>query len=347
MIRLSYKKLFNLKLSASYYFGKESFSELFLTPTNGCLALISKYKLLTRHEANGQVVLYETDGPSSINPKYPIVQAENFYFILKVKNAEFWMYADVQGWKREMVYFLANASFTPTTDQIISNAPLTAPIRFVPLTFLYNVTLQATPGLIEIRNAAGALLKTILIRELDISEPAGTKLAVSIDLAGYSEGLYQVRNVSSAGTTNENVFCSPDFTPDALAIVQMKYRTGPLWTGVNPNQKYQIIINNRKSDWLYDVNIRPGTTLGIIPTDLKIVHMPTTEPLITFAVNSTGPNFARFKSTAPANHWQRPFRLLLQNGAGSKTYMDPLPLPSPFSIETTGGILTTRVIVNV
>lgn len=347
MIRLAYKKLFNLKLSASYYFGKDAFSDLYFTPTGGCLDLLSKYKLLTRSEANGQVVLYETDNAGTVNPKYPIPQPTNFYFILKVANADFWMYADVQGWKKGMVYFLANTTFNSTTDQIISNAPLTAPIRFAPMSFQYDVTMQATQGLVEIRDVVTAtLLKRIVIRALAASEPAGTKLSLPIELTGYAEGVYQLRTISSVGTTNENVFCSPDFTPDALAVVQMKYQTGG-WTGVNADQKYQIIINNRKSSWLYDVNIRPGATLGINPGDLKIVHKVTTEPLITFAVNNSGPDFVQFKSAAPANHWQKPFRLVLQNNTGSKVYVDPLPLPSPLSIETAGGILSTRVIVNV
>ena len=346
MIRLSYKKLFNLKLSASYHFGSEIFNDLFVTPTAGCLNLFSTYKLLTRQAANGRVVLYETDNASTVNPKYPIPQAENFYFILKVANPGFWMYADVQGWKKETVYFLANASFHLTTNQIISNAPLTAPIRFTPMAFRYEVTLQATQGLLEIRDSSAVLLKTILIRSLDVSEPVGTKLPVSIDLMGYSEGLYQVRNISSAGTTNENVFCSPDFTPDALAIVQMKYRTGA-WTGVNADQKYQIIINNRKSNWEYEVFIRPGTTLGITLPDLSIVHVPVGEPPITFSPPIVGPSSSKFNSLAPVDHWQRPFRLVLKNLLGTKTYMDPLPLPSPFSIKTSGGVLSTRVIVNV
>ncbi|HEX7844454.1 MAG TPA: hypothetical protein VF476_01570 [Chitinophagaceae bacterium] len=346
MIRFNYKKLFNLKLSASYYFGSEIFSDLFLTPTKACLTLLSKYKLLTREAANGRAVLYETVSPVVATPKYPIPQAENFYFILKVANPEFWMYADVQGWKKEMVYFLSNTSFNLTTNQIISNAPLTAPIRFTPLIFSYEIGLQTKQGLLEIRNASAVLLKTILIRSLDASEPAGTKLPVTIDLSGYPEGLYQVRNISSTGTTNENVFCSPDFSPDALAVVQMKYRTGA-WTGVNTDQQYKIIINNRQSNWLYDINIRNNTTLGILSTDLKIVHIPTTEPPIVFTLVTTSHNFAQFKSNAVVDHWQRPFRLLLQNIAGNKTYMDPLPLPSPFSIEASGGVLSTRVIVTV
>jgi hypothetical protein len=158
--------------------------------------------------------------------------------------------------------------------------------------------------------------------------------------------LYQVRYISSAGTTNENVFCSPDFVPDALAIVQMTYRTGA-WTGVNSNQQYKIIINNRKSNWFYDINIRPGTTVGIAPGDLKIVHFPAGEPPIAFSSILTAANFEQFQSAAPVDHWQKPFRLALQNLSGSETYMDPLPLPTPFSIELSGGPPTTRIIVNV
>lgn len=346
MIRLSYKKLFNLKLSASYHFGSSVFNDLYLTPTAGCLKLLSAYKLLTRQSENGTVVLYETSSASTVIPKYPIPQAENFYFILKVANPDFWMYADVQGWKKELVYFLSNAAFNLTTDQIISNAPLNAPIRFTPMSFQYEITLLATQGLIEIRDASAVLLKTILIRALDPSEPPGKKLPIEIGLTGYPEGLYQVRHISSSGTTNENIFCSPDFTPDALAVVQMKYRTGA-WTGVNADQKYQIIIQSRRSNWEYEVFIRPGNTLGITLADLSILHVPVGEPPITFNGPVVGPSSAKFNSLAPVDHWQRPFRLVLKNLAGTKTYMDPLPLPTPYSIRSNLGVLSTRVIVNV
>lgn len=351
MIRRGFSILFNLKLEATYYFGQDVFDELDMVPTDETRRTMEKYRLLHKVVDNGIIVLYENDGPGSVVPVYPIPLVETFTFFLRVSNPSFWMYADVRGWKKDSVFLLSNPSFISVANQVLIPAsPLMNPISSFPMSFRYKVTLQTVTGLVEVRNSAGLLIRTHLVRPLDPSEPAGTSMEVAVDLTGFKEGVYQIRYVNSGGTTNENVFCSPNHTSDNLAVVQMNYQTGA-WTGANPDQQYLIRIGHRQSNWFYDIHIRDNTTLGLLANDLAIQHLPAGEPPVVFnAIPASIPatnDYVRFQSAAQVNHWKRPFQFRLTNGAGTKTYVDVLPLPGPHEVQWDAVNLFTNIIVNI
>ncbi len=343
MIRRGYSIAFKVRLEATYHFDTAPFSELELVPTSGTLTMMEKYRLLHRHSDNGLTVLYENIAFGSSVPVYPIPQPVDFYFLLRVKDASFWMYADVRNWKKDTVYYLSSLVFNPVPNTIpIPAAPLINPLASFPMTFRYPVVLQPGSGLLEVRNQSGQLKQTRLVRARDSSEAPGTKLDIPVDLTGFPEGIYELRYVNSGGTVMENVFCSPNHASDTLGLVHIKFRTG-----ANPGRQYVVGIGHRQSDWFYEVHIRPNPTMVINPNQLIIQHVPDGEPPIAFNPLVLTPDHVQFKSAAPVNHWKRPFQFRLKNNLSSLVYVDPLPMPGPGEVQWDSVNLLTRIIVNI
>lgn len=343
MIRRGYSIAFKVRLEASYHFEEAPFQELQLVPTSQTLKTMEKYRLLHKPSDNGMTVLYENTAFGSTVPVYPIAQPDDFIFLLRVRDTSFWMYADVRNWKKDSVYYLSSLVFNPVPNTVpLPAAPLANPIASFPMAFRYPVTLQVVSGLVEIRDQAGNLKQTRLVRPLDASELPGTRSDIPVDLTGFSEGVYQVRYVNSGGTTNENVFCSPDHASDTLGVVHIKFRTG-----ANPDRKYIVGIGHRQSSWFYEVHIRPNPTLSINPNQLVIQHLPAGEPPVAFNPVVLAPDHVRFQSAALVNHWKRPFQFRLKNGLSNMVYVDPMPMPGPQEVQWDSVNLFTRIIVNI
>lgn len=352
-MKIRYQQLFSISLTSSFYKDKKINGDLIIEPGGNCRKLMNRYKILPRKITDGSALFYECSPLTNDATAFkPVTKEEKFTFIVKPNNADFWFYADIRRWESGKIFFLTNSTYSATGDINILSGPLTNPILYRPMTFKYEVALESTVGWLEIRDSSGILLKTLGVRAKASTEPSLVKELFPVDLKNYPDGLYTLRYVSSGGSTDENVYCSEDFSNDTLAIVEITYRGDIAWTGVKPFQNYIINIDSRKADWYFDIRIRKRAVPVIKASKLSINHLNVPpEVKRTFSVD--GPpddtnGIVKFKSTAKLNYSQTPMRLQLINTTNSKVVMDPLPLPTSIDLRKDAlNKLFTQVIINV
>ena len=222
---------------------------------------------------------------------------------------------------------------------------------------MFSVPLEAVARALEIRDAAGSVLKTLTIRARTAAEPVGKKEPYFVDLNRYQDGLYTLRHKSDGGDVDTSVYCCADYTPGTLAVIEITYKGGVAWTGVTPFQKYLINVTSRITDWFFDVNVRKQASGLVVPSQLSIIHVPVgAEPVQTFSVVGAADDphgFVQFKSDAKLTYSQRPMhlRLVRPNAMDLPHPLDvinPVPLPSAITLQKdTLNNLITKIIVNV
>ncbi len=350
-MNLRYEQLFGLGFTTVYYVDGQGHDDFVMEPTQYCKKQMSRYKILSKKTADGIVLFYECSPfTNDATPFRPILVEEKFTFKVTANNPNFWYYADVNNWEKDKVYFLRNPSYNTTGDISVLTGALSAPILFRPLEFMYDVLLDNVQGLLEIRDAAGILIKTMVIRAKTVSEPVGKKESYFINLKNYTDGLYTLRHIASGGNVDEQVYCSADYATGTLAIIEITYKGGVTWTGVAPFQKYIINISNRITDWFFDVYIRKKPVPAVLASELSIKHIPTgAEPVQTFTVVGAADDphgFVQFKSDNQLEYSQGPMHLQLLKSLTDKI-LDPLPLPSSVTVQKNGPNLITKIIVNI
>jgi len=352
-MKIRYQQLFRISLTSSFYKDKKINGDLIIEPGENCRKLMNRYKILPKKISDGMTLFYECSPLTNDATAFkPVTKEEKFTFIIKSNNADFWFYADVRSWESGRIFFLTNPSYSGTGDINILSGPLTTPILYRPMTFKYEVALESTEGLLEIRNSSGMLLKALVVRAKASTEPAIVKELIPVDLNHYSDGLYTLRRISAVGNTDEKVYCSEDFSNDTLAIVEITYRGDVAWTGIKPFQNYIINIDSRKADWYFDIRIRKRAVPVIKASKLSINHLHNPpEVKRTFSVEGLADDangIVKFKSTAKLSYSQMPMRLQLINTTTAKVVMDPLPLPSSIDLQKDAlNNLFTQVIINV
>jgi hypothetical protein len=352
-MKIRFQQLFSISLSSSFYKDKKIHGDLIIDPTGHSQKLMSRYRILSKKTSDGLALLYECSPLINDNtPFKPIKNEEKFTFILKSDNADFWFYSDVRNWESGKIFFLTNPTYSATGDINIVSAPLSDPILFRPMDFNYEVLLENTEGLLEIRNSSGLLLKTHSVRAKGSAEPAVVKEKIQVNLNHFADGLYILRYKSASGITDEKVYCSEDFSNDSFAILEITYRGNAAWTGVEPFQNYIIRIDSRKADWYFDIRIRKRAVPVIKASKLSINHLNVPPDVKrTFTVDGLPDDangIVKFKSTVKLSYSQVPMRLQLINTTNSKVVMDPLPLPSSVDLQKdTLNNLFTQVIINV
>jgi hypothetical protein len=351
-MRLRYEQLFSVGFTTAYYADNLSHDDFIVEPTRYCQRQMSRYKILSKKTFDGISLVYECSPfTNDATPFRPITTIEKFTFKVTVANADFWYYADVNNWEKDKIYLLKNPVFNTTGTINVLSGPLNAPVLFRPMEFKYETPLENTPGLLKVMDATGNVLRTIIVRAKTPSEPVGKTEPYFIDLKNFTDGSYTLRHVTSGGDVDELVYCSADYSPDTLAIVEISYRTGVAWTGVQPFQRYAITVSSRLTDWFFDVHIRKKPVPFYVASQLSIKHLPVApEPLHTFSVVGVPDDingFVQFKSIAKVMYSQKPMHLQLLKSL-TTTVLDPLPLPSSITVQKDSlNNLITKVVVNV
>lgn len=352
-MKLRFEQLFNIALTTSYYTDNKTHEDLIIEPTSYCQKQMSRFKILSKKTFDGMVLLYEcnplTNDATAFNP---IKKEEIFTFKVKVKNADFWFYADVQDWESGKIYLFRNPTYATTGDINIVTGALTSPIHYRPMEFKYDVALETVEGLLEIRNSNGTLIKTLVIRAKTATEAAGVKEQYLINLENYNDGTYTLRHITTSGNVDEQVYCSADYSSDTLAIIEITYKGDVAWTGVIPFQKYIINIASRSTDWFFDVHIRQKAMPVALASQLSLKHLPIPPEVVKMFTVNDGPydatGFVQFKSSVKLSYSHKPMHLQLLKTGSIIPIMDPLPLPSPIDVQKDAlNNLFTKVIVNV
>lgn len=352
-MKTRYQQLFNISLASSFYKDKKINDDLIVEPTGHCLKLWSRYRILSKKISNGIALLYECSPFTNDATAFkPITGEEKFTFIVRSNNADFWFYADVRNWESGKIFLLNNPTYSTTGNINISSGALTDPVLYRPKSFKYEVALESTEGLLEIRNSSGNLIKTLKVRAKSPSEASVVKEQISIGLNHYMDGLYTIRHISASGSTDEKVYCSADFSNDTLAIIEITYRGDAAWTGVKPFQNYILSVDSRVADWYFDIRIRKRAVSVIKASKLSIKHLNVLpEVKRTFSVDGLPDDVngvVKFKSDSKLSYSQMPIRLQLINTTNSKVVMDPLPLPSSVDLQKDAlNNLFTQVIINI
>ena len=352
-MKLRYRELFKVSFATSYYVDGQAHNDVLLTPTLYCSRQMSRYKIISKKSSDGITLYYEASPLTNDATAFKTIKTEEkFVFRAMVNNPELWYYADVNGWQQDKVYFLKNTVYNTTGNISIHNGALSNPVLNRPLSFIHELPLQAEQSLLEIRNAADILVKSIVIRGRKTDESAGKTEGFPVDLVTQGDGLYTLRHIKKSGTTDQKAYCSSDCTPGTFAIVEITYKGNAAWTGVAPTQQFRINITTRPAEWVYEVYIRPKPTSTLLASKLFIKHEPAgAEPVQTFSVivadDTAG--FVRFKSDALLKFSQRPMklRLVTPDLVTPKDVISVLPGPSAQTIVKSGPNLSARIIVNV
>lgn len=351
-MKLRYEQLFNIDFTAAYYVDARPHEDFVMMPTNFCKKQMSRFSILYKKIPGGLSLLYECSPfTNDATPFKPIIAEEKFVFKVSVTNPDAWYYSDINGWGKDKVYILKNPFFNAPGNINILTGPLNTPILFRPMEFKYELQLDNVQALLEIRDTFGNLIKVMRVRAKTSAEPVGKKESYFVNLKNYADGLYTLRHISSGGTVDEEVYCTVDYEPGILAIVEITYKTGLAWTGVAPFQKYIINISSRLTEWFIDVNIRKKTVPTVVASDLAIKHIPMApEPLRTFKIVGAADDvngFVQFKSVGTISYSQKPMHLQLVK-APAVSILDPVPLPSSISLQKNSlNILFTKIIVNI
>jgi hypothetical protein len=351
-MRLRYEQLFSIGFTAAYYADNLPHDDFIIEPTRYCSKQMSRFKMLSKKTIDGISVIYEcspfTNDPT---PFRPVTTVEKFTFKVTVTNPDFWYYADVTNWERDKIFLLKNPFFNSTGNINILTGPLNAPVLFRPMVFKHELVLENVPGLLKVMDAIGNVIHTIIVRAKTPAEPVGKKEAFFVNLKDFTDGSYTLRHVTSGGDVDEAVYCSADYSTDTLAIVEISYQSGLLWTGIAPFQHYTVNIASRVTDWFFDVHIRKKTIPAYLASQLSIRHVPVPpEPLRTFSVVGVADDingFVQFKSNVKLTYSQRPMHLQLLKLL-TTTVLDPLPLPSSITVQKDAlNNLITKIVVNV
>jgi hypothetical protein len=352
-MKLRYLPLFNISFNTAYYVDGQVHDDIMLEPTSSCKRQMTRFHILSRSTPRG-IALYYEGSPltSDATAAKPVNAEEKFTFKVSVKNSDLWYYADVNGWAQDKVYFLKNPLYNTTGDISILNSSLSSPVLHRPLAFVHELPLQDAASLMEIRDPAGTLIRTVAVRARDTSEAAGKTEGFLVDLKGFPDGLYSLRHVKSGGNVDEPVYCSADHSVGTFAIVEITYKGDAAWTGVNPVQQYMLTITTRATDWVYDVYIRERPMNTILASKLFIKHEPVgAEPVRTFSVITADDvaGFVQFRSDVPLNFSQKPMklRLVTPDLVTPVDVIGTLPMPSAHTIVKDGSDLSTKIIVNV
>jgi hypothetical protein len=351
-MRLRYEQLFSIAFTTAYYADGLAHDDFIIEPTRYCERQMSRYKMLSKKSSEGISLIYECSPfTNDATPFRPVTTVEKFTFKVTVANADFWYYADVNNWQKDKIYLLKNPSFITTGTINVLSGPLNAPVLFRPMEFKYETPLENTPGLLKVLDSTGNVLRTIIVRAKTPSEPVGKTEPYFIDLKNFTDGSYTLRHVTSGGDVDELVYCSADYSPDTLAIVEIRYQSGVPWTGVPPFQRYAVTVSSRSTDWFFDVHIRKKPIPAYLASQLSIKHLNVPpEPLRTFSVVGVADDingFVQFKSTVKLTYSQTPMHLQLLKSAVT-TVLDQLPLPSSITVQKDAlNNLITKVVVNV
>lgn len=352
-MKLRYEQLFSIALTPPYYTDNKPHDDLLIEPTRNCKSLMSRYKILSRKTFDGMAFIYECIPlKDDLTALKPIRNEEKFTFKVKANNAEFWFYADVQGWESGKVYLLKNPVYNTTGDISVLSGALASPVLYRPMEFKYDVVLETVSGLLEIYGSSGTLIQKLVVRAKSPEEAAGAKEQCIIDLKNYPEGSYTLRRITSAGSSDEQVYCSVDYSPDTLAIIEITYKGDAAWTGIKPYQKYIIRVASRQADWLFDIHIRKKAVPAVTASKLSINHVNVLpEVKKTFSLDGVPDDangLVKFRSDSKLSYAQKPMHLQLINTVTSKIVIDPLPLPSVMDIQKDAlNNLFAKVIVNV
>jgi hypothetical protein len=344
-MKLRYEQLFGIDARPEYYTDDQAHDDLLIKPTGACQKQMDRFRILHRKTFSGIVLLYECDPTKTDSSAFkPIVNEEKFTFTIRTNNADFWFYADVQGWKSESVFLIRNPKYNVTGDIAVLSGPLTGSILFRPMLFKYDVPLENVSGLLEVRNANGNIIRTIVVRAKTSAQPPGAKESYLVDLTGYAEGQYSFRHITSGGNVDEQAYCSADYSPDVLAIIEITYKGGAGYTGIAPFQRYLFNVASRKADWFYDVHLRERNVPIALASQLSIAPAG----IFSRVSFNDAQRFVQFKSSAPLGYSQSPLRLRLMKTASTAPLMDPLPLPSSLDVQKDSlDNLFSKVIVNV
>lgn len=350
-MKIRYKQLFTIGMRAAYYTDNKQHDDFVITPTRMCERQMSRFRIRSRKTFDGIGLHYECSPTTNdATPFKPITIEEKFTFRVSVTNPDFWYFADVRAWENDKIFLLQNAVYNTTGNISVLNGPMINPVLYRPKTFKFETTIEAVGGLIRVLDSAGNILQTIIVRAKTATEPVGTKESFLINLAGYEDGSYTIRHINSGGNNDTQVYCSLEYAPGTLAIIEIKYRTGVAYTGIDPIQKYTIDISSRLTDWFIDVHIRPRTVPPFLASELQIKHLPVPPAgakIFNRIVTNDANGYAQFKLTGQLPFSQKPVHLQLLK-APSQLVMDPLPLPSSITVQKDAlNNLFTKIIVNV
>jgi len=343
-MEIKYQQLFGINVRPEYYTDEKPHNDLSIQPTSQCNKLLMRYKMLARQTFNGITLYYQCDPlQNGFVALKPVSTEEKFTFILKAINTNFWYYADVQDWTSGTVFLLKNLNYNTTGDITVLNGALINAMMFSPMQFKYAVPIENVTGLIEIRNN-GALIKTLIVRAKTNAEPLTATESYLIDLTGYDDGEYLIRHINTGGNNDKKIYCSGDYSVDALAIIEITYKNGAAYTGVEPFQNYLVNVSNRKTDWFYDVHIRDKAVPIALASQLSIAPAG----MFSRVSFNDAERFVQFKSVSKIAYSQTPLQLQLKKTGTTTPIMDPMPLPSATVVQKDSmNNLFTKVIVNV
>jgi hypothetical protein len=352
-MKLRYDKLFHIGVAFDYYEEEREVTDFTVEPTAFCRKQMSRFKIRARQTLNGMLLFYEGNpaapAGTASTPLKPVLAPEKFTFRVTVNNPEVWFYGDINGWNKDRVFFLTNTADDPVILQSALPRAGDVPVMFQPMQFSYSVSLADVQGLLEVRDATGTLIKTIVVRGRSPEEAVNKSELFFVDLNGYSDGLYSVTYLRSGTPPATNrVYCSADYAPGTLAIIEINYTSADAVTGGN----YTVDIASRATTWLYDVHVREGAP-NIAPGVMVKIEAPDDAWDFGGAVAvPVLPGTVSFKSAGPIPYRQRATHLkfVLESG---ENIMDPLPVPTSNQAfryvdpVTLVAELASKVIVNI
>jgi hypothetical protein len=350
-MKLRYEILFNITLAAGYHNSAAAFTDLAIQPTSACLRLMKRFDIRHRKTPSGLMLYYRCSPfTNDTTPYKPIAGEETFSFLLKAVNPDFWFLADVNGWKQDSVFHLKNTVYNSAGDLPLHNGALSTALSFRPLLFQHEVTLEAAAGLLQLRNTSGVVLHQQVVRALLPGEAVGTVHGYPIDLRGATDGIYTIRHIKAGPAADTQYYCSADYGPGVLAVVDVTYKTGA-WTGVKPFQNHTITVAARKTNWLFDVYVNKKSLSIYKPTKLSVRHknfLP--GPQQTFSVQGAADDVngrVTFRSDALISYPDKPVELELVHN-GTKVLVAQLPLPSAHDVQKDNlNNFFTQMIVNI
>lgn len=332
-----YQCLFSIDCRHAFYTNAKC-RDLLVEPTEECSQLLHRHRLLFKPLDTGGIVISERRNVGTeVAPVWESVVAiapdTTFTFQLRLRNPHFLNITNVnQSLIKPFSAFVftnapgASESSDGTVRSIqVHNGPLGNPISVFGKVFRYAIAPSLNPVTVAVENTAGQRLFQVNLT------PQTSEL--TLDLNGFSEGIYQIRSFNELGTevSSQQILISDAYTvPQLFGFLLVRY-SNDILSDIEDQHAFTLSFENRQIRWIYRIDVKETEPDALHPpldpNNLQLQNVPVA---FTRSVVNTPPRSVTFTSDAAIALQQQPYpKIELRNGAATQPLIANLPNPEP------------------
>ena len=232
--------------------------DLTVEPTAECQRILSRHRLWCKATENGILVISENQRTDmgDLVPRVSIAENTRFTFVLKLENSYFFNITQVNQnfvQANSAFIFTASETATPAEDGTVSIHDGALSDGAIPDNLMIVVDKVFQFPIAQSLDIVRVAVEDEVPQELFALNVQPTDSSVTIDLQGFAEGIYQLRNFDSTGTeiSLTRVFSSASrMTSQLFGLVQIPYVSSleePIYT---------LNFANRQINWQYEIEVR-------------------------------------------------------------------------------------------